>query len=232
MTKGQRCMANTKSGSRCGRWVTDGLLPALCHKHKPNAPAVGVIPPDDQIDEVKILKKLARDANPQVRLRAVDLLLSLKAKTTDQHEPAVDIKRLTADERSRLERLLLAIREVREEVWTRDPQQRPSWAPQPVEAPWPQPPSTIQEAAPVITTQPTVDEPPDEPFRLARHRWPDVGLFEVKGALTHALGDDYAAKILDGTIPYDAARAQHDAAQQHGNGLLRAKRRQHARTDL
>ena len=45
MSKGQRCMANTKSGTRCGRWVTDGELPALCHKHKPNAPAVGVIPP-------------------------------------------------------------------------------------------------------------------------------------------------------------------------------------------
>jgi hypothetical protein len=207
MSKGaqrQRCMATTKDGSRCGRYVTDGSIPAICHKHRPDAPAVGVIPPDDQIDEVKILKKLARDANPQVRLRAVDLLLSLKAKgatTTDPHEPAVDITRLTPSERSRLEQLLLAIREVREEVWTRDPQQRPSWAPQPI----------------------------------ARHLWPDVGLFEVKGALTHALGDDHAHAILDGTIPYKVARAQHDAAQTHGAGLLRAKRRSrrpHASTDL
>ncbi len=70
-----------------------------------------------------------------------------------------------------------------------------------------------------------MDEPPDEPFRLAQHLWPNVGLFEVKGALTHALGDVHAQAILDGTVPYNTARTQHDAAQTHGAGLLRAKRR-------
>lgn len=221
-------MSMTKSGSRCGRWVTDGSLPALCHKHKPNAPAVGIIPPEEAIDEVKILRKLARDANPQVRLRAVDLLLSLKSKdapTSASRALGVDVARLTPSERTRLEALVAAVRAVYEEVWKRSPDQRPSWAPEPVDPPWPQQPSA-PVTAPVATTAPdapSVSELPDveaEPGQLARHLWPSVGIFLQNGKVTHALGDDHAQAILDGRISLDDARQQHADAQRHDTSVF------------
>jgi hypothetical protein len=224
----QRCMANAKDGTRCGRWVTDGSNPALCHKHRSNAPTVGVIPPDDEIDEVKILKKLARDANPQVRLRAVDLLLSLKSKEpslSQTRQLGVDIARLTTSERSRLEQLLLEIRAVREEIWERDPIQRPSWAVMPSV------PAIEWESQPVTTTPApmkpqeadVIDTPSAEASSgLSPLLWPEVGLFTQGGVVTHACGDAHAQAILDGTIPLDEARAAHEAAQRDGKGIKRA----------
>lgn len=219
-------MAKTKSGTQCGRWVTDGSMPAICHKHKPNAPAVGVIPPDDAIDPVKILQKLAKDANPQVRLRAVDLLLSLKPSQEVKSctsEMAVDPKRLTPSERRRFEVVLRQFHAICEEVWTRDPQQRPESMPPPPEPAWdvdmapppPPAPAFVEPAAPVEEP-----EPEPGPFRLAEHLWPDVGLFKLKGAVTHVLGDAHAQAILDGSIPYDTARQQHADDQRHNHATF------------
>lgn len=233
MSKGaarQRCMANAKDGTRCGRWVTDGSNPSLCHKHKPNAPAVGIIPPDEAIDEVKILRKLARDANPQVRLRAVDLLLSLKSKdapVAGTREPGIDLKRLTTSERSRLEQLLIQVRAIREEIWERDPIQRPSWALEPIVPAFTDAPTVAPKPAPSVSQPAAVAESVETkigeaPSGLPPRLWPEVGLFLQDGVVTHAYGDAHAQAILDGTIPIDEARAQHAAAQRNGEGVKRA----------
>jgi hypothetical protein len=70
-----RCTWTNRDGTQCSRRVRDASSPAQCHIHlgKLNSP---VIP--TEVDEIGILKRLARDPNPQIKLRAVDLLLSLK----------------------------------------------------------------------------------------------------------------------------------------------------------
>src|SRR5688500_2452990 len=83
-----RCSSVTRDGSQCGRRVADGSNPPVCsvHQGKVTSPIIA-----DEIDEIKILKRLARDTNPQVRLRAVDLLLDLKRKAGAANATASDI---------------------------------------------------------------------------------------------------------------------------------------------
>jgi hypothetical protein len=80
-----------------------------------------VIPPDGEIDEIAILKKLAKDSNPTVRLRAVDLLLSLKSKgSSDERQRApFTVSELTDDERNTLTELIARVREFRHAVLVR-----------------------------------------------------------------------------------------------------------------
>ena len=125
-----RCVSVCRDGTQCGRRVTDGSNPPVCHIHagRSKSPIIS-----DEVDEVKILKRLARDANPQVRLRAVDLLLSLKEKDRDkptaQRQPPFYVDALTDDERTRLGALMQQYKAFQQEVWARDPSQRPDWAP-------------------------------------------------------------------------------------------------------
>ncbi len=76
-----RCSMLCKDGTQCGRRVSDGSNPPVCHVHQQVAAGepVGALT-EPVIDEMKILKRLTSDANPQVRLRAVDLLLNWQHK--------------------------------------------------------------------------------------------------------------------------------------------------------
>ena len=104
--------------------MTDGSNPAICHIHA-GRNASPIIP--DEIDEIKILKKLARDSNPQIRLRAVDLLLDLKAKRAEsphharEQESELFLDVLTDEEIARLDAILEMLRDFKEEVWAREP---------------------------------------------------------------------------------------------------------------
>jgi hypothetical protein len=111
------------------------------------------------------------------------------------------------------------LRDLYEEVWTRDPGQRPEWAP-----PVPQieliDPPDAQATMPRPTRTPELEQidAPDEsstPARelLARQLWDDVGLFEARGVVTHGLGDEHAQKILTGEIAFEDARVAHEAAR-------------------
>jgi hypothetical protein len=111
--------------------VTDSSQPPICHIHaRPHASPI--IPPPDQIDEMKILQKLARDSDPRVRLRAVDLLIDLKAKAKiDPDKRAADesdnfLDELTSDELARLDALLASLRDFKEEIYSTRPHLRPS----------------------------------------------------------------------------------------------------------
>ncbi len=77
-----RCSMLCKDGTQCGRRVSDGSNPPVCHVHQQVAAGqpVGALTEPAEIDEMRILKRLANDKNPQVRLRAVDQLLSWQSK--------------------------------------------------------------------------------------------------------------------------------------------------------
>jgi hypothetical protein len=59
--------------------VADGSNPPICFIHAKGSQSP-IIPPPEQIDELKVLKQLARNSDPRIRLRAVDLLISLRTK--------------------------------------------------------------------------------------------------------------------------------------------------------
>ena len=81
MSTPPRCVGTCKDGSQCGRRVIDGSHPPLCHLHraKPNLSPI-IPPPDAEVDEIKLLKQLTRSTDPRVKLRAVDLLITLRRK--------------------------------------------------------------------------------------------------------------------------------------------------------
>jgi hypothetical protein len=81
-----RCVGACKDNTQCGRRVVDGSQPPLCHLHRANPNLSPIIPPSDDVDEMKTLKRLANDRNPQIRLRAVDLLISLRKKDEKECE--------------------------------------------------------------------------------------------------------------------------------------------------
>ncbi len=76
-----RCSMLCKDDTRCGRRVSDGSNPPVCHVHAAVAAgeALGALT-EPVIDEMKILKRLTSDASPQVRLRAVEFLLNWQHK--------------------------------------------------------------------------------------------------------------------------------------------------------
>ena len=77
-----RCVAIAKKdGTRCGRRARPGSNPQLCHLHDGSTITPFTRDPSE-FEPHEILQKLMRDPNPQIRLRAVDLLLSLKNDRT------------------------------------------------------------------------------------------------------------------------------------------------------
>ena len=78
-----RCIGRCRDGSQCSRRVMDAENPQapLCHLHRANPNLSPIIPPADaDVDAIKLLKQLTRSTDPRVKLRAVDLLISLQEK--------------------------------------------------------------------------------------------------------------------------------------------------------
>jgi hypothetical protein len=146
-----RCIKTTRDGSRCGRMAPADTQICAVHTGVARSP---VIPPDGEIDEIAILKKLAKDTNPQVRLRAVDLLLSLKSKASseardDRQRTPFAVSELTDDERTTLSALVTSARAFKHAVLVR--LGRADVLPDPVAEP--------PTAAPSEEPAPSVEEP-------------------------------------------------------------------------
>lgn len=72
---GQRCTAKTqKKGDQCGRWCAPGEV--VCAKHRPDAPLAGAAALSASDDPLVILKRLTKDRDPRIRLRAVNVYLA------------------------------------------------------------------------------------------------------------------------------------------------------------
>jgi hypothetical protein len=151
----------TRKGGQCGRRVTDGSSPAVCHIHRAKQSGVHtpLTKPVD-LDELEIVRKLARSSDERIRLRAAELLIELKAKT-EKPKAVADftkfLKALLPDERTRLLDFLAQLRTLKEEVYERLPQLRPAG-----------------DVAPVEPVEPTPREPVQPPGLAESHPTPRV----------------------------------------------------------
>lgn len=224
-----RCVARCADGSQCGRRVKDGTL-SVCHIHQRQAaglPQAGQLfaPQHDTDDPLVLLRRLMKDKDPTVRLRAIDQILKLEEKrkvdTSDRDEVANipdAMRRLTFAQRIELRQLLLAVKQLRtiastqaltyddeNQVYLDEPQEPEHATVQPDH----QPPGQSADSA-----APTCEQPDDRvaeaaPVQVAPELFEELGLFEENGTVTHALGDDHAQQILTGVISLDDARRQH-----------------------
>jgi hypothetical protein len=113
-----RCSFLLPDNTQCSRRVGDGTSPPVCHIHRTKVNGGGLMAPID-LNEMEILKKLARDSNPQVRLRAVDLLLSLKREARAEAPDTRNsdfLKRATPAQRDALRDLLKQIAAIKTAV--------------------------------------------------------------------------------------------------------------------
>jgi hypothetical protein len=75
-----RCIGTCRDGSRCGRRVKDAANPQapLCHLHDGRGPVSPVIPNFEEGEgttPLALLRRLTRDRDSRVKIRALDLLL-------------------------------------------------------------------------------------------------------------------------------------------------------------
>jgi hypothetical protein len=123
-----RCSCVNTDGTQCGRTVTDGSQPPICHIHRaaaagnPHNNASGMNHAVDRSPE-EILRRLLRDSDPNVRLRALDLWqkhFENRAHTPD--EPYRDLLHAATDnERETLSRLLDQLNETKHAIYQRHP---------------------------------------------------------------------------------------------------------------
>jgi hypothetical protein len=102
-----RCSGACNDRTICGRRVIDGSQPPLCHLHQAKARGESlspIIPPLDDVNPLRRLKRLARSSNEQVALRAAELLLKLDERTPEpaSKSDGLDIEKLTGEERAEL----------------------------------------------------------------------------------------------------------------------------------
>ena len=242
-----RCVCPTRDGSPCGRRVGDGSIPPVCHIHRLQAEGKGNSPiiPSVSDEPEAILKRLMKDPDPAIRLRAVTSFLDRVDKKIFQCEVCLRnehasqsrlafIEALTPGEFVEygeiLDRFKADARAFRERIYARLPELRPDNEPAP-----PTPEETaqaVQQHRQHVTTEikrnapPPPEEPPEpeepaaeRPAPLARGLWPQVGLFEEDGVVTHTFGNEHAQQILTGEINFEVARDQHRRAQEQAEEL-------------
>ncbi len=229
-----RCTCVTRDGSQCGRRVTDGSNPPVCHIHRAAAAGGSVSPLTTRAmgtdDIPRILLKMFSDPDATVRLRAIDAWQKFEERQAargKRESPWHDlIAAMTEDERDHVRGCLETIATIKDTVFERNPRLMPDDltlerrrrrdAEEHRRALDQQPPSV-----PVPTVEVTSDTAPTPvqthvaPPRteLTADLWEDVGLFELNGVVTHRLGDEHAQQILTGEISYEDARAAHEAAR-------------------
>jgi hypothetical protein len=117
--KSVRCSCVCSDGSPCGRRVTDGSNPPICHIHKGHAGFQRKSQTPEQV-----LDDLMRSKDEAIRLRAADAFLKRQERQTacprcqaererDQDREAA-VARLTADQRHQIHELIQRVRDILE----------------------------------------------------------------------------------------------------------------------
>lgn len=226
-----RCSCTTKDGTQCGRRVKDGSQPPVCSVHRDQQKRQGQAGANHfapvERTPLEIIKKLMRDSDPAIRLRAVEMFQKYEERLADKPSLKTDdlLHRATPDQLSALRVLLDQLTAWKSTVAQQplrrlfpnpyDPDGEPvpeelldRWKADDAARQQPAPRPVPQVAAPV-----TVTPEPAEPKSLPREYWDSVGIFEIDGVPTHSLGDDHAQRILDGTITLEDARDQQREAE-------------------
>ena len=114
------CVARCRDGSPCGRRVTDGSNPPICHLHKQTIgkPFVSTKTPLQRVE------KIAADDRHQHQMAAIKILLEREEGVTGdpaQKMAANVITAMTAEEKAEIRGLLLQVQLIKERVVQRHP---------------------------------------------------------------------------------------------------------------
>jgi hypothetical protein len=223
-----RCVMRAKDGSQCARRVSDGSYPPTCHIHaaKQRGTSISPLTQPVELDEMEILRKLARSGSEQVQLRAVDLLLSLRKEGTDAPKQNVEdltwLERATDAQRERLRDLVAEIATIKAQCV-----RQPLPDPEPIgddderpderehqEQPEPDQRQVSVASDPSADAEPGGNQRKDRPEELTPAQRRELGFVRLNpgGPWIHPLGDEHAAKILSGEISLEEARAEQQAA--------------------
>jgi hypothetical protein len=123
-----RCACVAADGQQCGRTVTDGSQPPICHIHrnKANGTLAGIAQPKTRTPK-EIIEKLLTDSDPSVRLRAVEMWQKhFEHKEQSDNGQYHELLRLMIeDERDHLKACLDTIADLKEQVYDRNPDLEP-----------------------------------------------------------------------------------------------------------
>src|SRR5262245_13705850 len=123
-----RCSCVAADGTQCGRSVTDGSQPPICHihRHKANGTLAGIAQPAQRTPE-EIVRKLLDDSDPSVRLRAVEMWQKhFESRNADNGAGHRDLIRLlTDDEKAALREAIDWIDAIKDAVYARHPDLEP-----------------------------------------------------------------------------------------------------------
>lgn len=127
------CTCLTKDGSRCGRRVSDGSNPPICHVHRAQQAGkpVGALTEPAPFDaERKLLKIAANDRHPQ-QLQALKLLRErtecarCAANADADKERSAFFASLNHDDKARLAEVIAALDVIKRDVRARIATQQP-----------------------------------------------------------------------------------------------------------
>jgi hypothetical protein len=235
------CSHVNKDGTPCGRKVTDGSQPPVCHIHARRNGGIAVPGPFDPAS--KLRKIAANDRHPQ-QLQALKVLLD-RETTCPRCAAAVEattareqfLARITPEQRDRLRELIAEVNAIKAAAITQpvgldsvetqetehaavlEHQEPPRSA---TEAP--QPSTERAERTELDQRQPVGSQADREKVRLDKSLWPSVGIVEMHGVPTHAQGDEHAEDIITGKIPFAAACAAHEADEGRAKKIAQSVR--------
>jgi len=215
----QQCVALLKDGTRCGKFAKAGET--LCAVHQPGyVPKGAAVPKPKVLTHQQRLEMFAQSSDERIAMQAISLLEKRRGtqESSPREESAALVAALTDDERDQLAAIIGQLKAFKEQIYLRRPDLRPAGYRLPDDDPVVMvPTSTPTQVEPAPKPQPVVEKPrgpqASEPYSLPRDLYDQVGLETLpSGEVTHPLGDEYAQNVVNGTISFDEARAQHQSS--------------------
>lgn len=230
--RSQQCTALIKDGSRCSRFCAPGML--VCARHEPNAKLIGVAAQHDTDDTRALLKRLTRDRDPAIRLRAVTELLKVEEREASGSCPTCSanaergrdadyiLARALDTQKAELLSLLRQVKNLKCIIAAQPVRPVDSDGNPLIELAPPTDHRKPFEPAPPLVREPAkpraVEPPPVPHVVIPREDYDDLGLVEVRGVLTSTLGDEYVEDLRSGRISLADAKAQRARAVKHFSG--------------
>lgn len=118
------CVCVTRDGSRCGRRVSDGSNPPVCHVHRAQQEGkrVGALTEPSPFDPETTLRRIAADRKHPNQVQAIRLLLDREKcrACAARAEGEVDFQKfwrnVTDDEKARLKVISAEIKQIKADV--------------------------------------------------------------------------------------------------------------------